>query len=372
MLILRGSQVAALGACLAVLTLLGSPADASALTPRARLPSALLALEQKMKALRVNTERGTIVESLGGVGFGSAGGLLEAAEGKQAQSEGKVATAIDPTVRLPLAPPMSIPLLTIDFEASVSPRLAIIRGEFLGGISLQLRLIGEQEYERSPFLGLLVSGKPWVYVSPAERAKERASNTTEGASPVSVTGEPEAGFAKLIAWLAKARSVVDMGPAVVDRQPTTEFRATLDLEKTLSAANGGSSKAGRRKRLVHEHETLYLFLASDGLPVRTHEQVRIGTGRLDLTTDILATEVPVSVTPPPASETISQAELEKQEKEAGPGLTHLSKREREEARRFGACMDKHFSKHAKHVSKREFNKVVHECERISKQPQSKQ
>jgi hypothetical protein len=372
MLILRGSQVAALGVCLAVLALLGSPGDASALTPQGRLPSAFLALEQKMKALRLNTERGTIVESLSGVGFGNAGGLLEAAEGKQAPREGKVATATDPIVKLPLAPPMSIPLLTVDFESSVSPRLAIIRAELLGGISLQLRLIGEQEYERSPFLGLVVSDRPWVYITPAERAKERANNATEGASPVSAAGEPEAGFAKLIAWLAKARSVVDIGPAVVNGQSTTEFRATLDLEKSASAANAGSSKPKLRKRLVREDETLDLYLASDGLPVRMHERVRIGKGRLDVTSDVLATEVPVSVTAPPASETISQAELEKQEEESGSAFTHLSKREREEARRFGACMSRRFSKHGKHVSKSEFYKIVRECERISKLPKSKQ
>lgn len=121
--ILRGPRApgtAAVGACLAFVVLLASPVGAVASVPRPKLPPALVALEQKMMGLHVNTERGTIVESLSGVSLADAGSLLEVAEAKQSRRKEKGGTSSNAAIQLPLSPPLGIPMLTADFEASVS------------------------------------------------------------------------------------------------------------------------------------------------------------------------------------------------------------------------------------------------------------
>lgn len=329
-----------------------------------------------MRTLHVNSERGTVVVSVSGVSLGS--GLFEAAPTKRSREVSAVERESDSLLRLPLAPPLNVPLFTADFESSVSPRLAIVRAELLGVISFQLRIIGEQTYTRSSLFDLLDLGgnplKPWISESEAERAKEREGKKAEGESPLQSFGGGEGGFGKLLASLAKARSIVEVGPAVIDGQQTTEFRAKLEqvVKRPVGSAllSSTSSSKNGPKRLS---ETLHVYIASNGLPVRVADEARIGKARLDATVDTLATEIPVSVQPPPASETITKVEQEKQQEEESRSLsTHLSKREREEARRFGACMNRRLSKHPRRVGKHKFNEIVRECERIAKHGQSKQ
>lgn len=368
--ILRGPRApgnAAVGACLALVVLLASPVGAVAGAPRPKLPPALVALEQKMTMLRINTERGTIVESLSGVSLADARSLLEVADAKQPRQKGKAGASSDAAIQLPLSPPLGIPMLTADFEVSDSPRLLLMRAEVLGALSLQVRVIGEQEYERSSLLDLLFgSSKPWIYISPAERSKEQREHGGEAESPAT---EAHSGFSKLIARIARARSVVEVGPAAVDGQQTTEFRASFEIKRHASASILGSSKASRRKRLVRARETLDLFLAPDGLPVRTRERVQVGEARLDVTEDVLATEIPVTVTAPPGSETISQAELQKSV-ESGTGHPP-TKREEAEERRFAACVNKRLGKHPSKAGRRKLTKTFHECERAAKRKSKK-
>lgn len=328
-----------------------------------------------MRTLHVNSERGTVVMSVSGVSLG--GGLFEAAPTKGSREVSAVELESDALLRLPLAPPLNVSLFTADFESSVSPRLAIVRAEFLGVISIQLRIIGEQTYTRSSLFDLLDLGgnplKPWISESEAERAKEREGKKAEGESPLPSPDGGEGGFGKLLASLAKARSIVEVGPAVIDGQQTTEFRAKLELtvkrpagSALLILSSTGNSKNGTRRM----SETLHLYIASDGLPVRVADEARIGKARLDATVDTLATEIPVSVQPPPASETITKAEQEmQQESEAGGGLHPPTKQEEVERRRFVACVRKRLGKHPSKASKRKLKQTFHECERIAKRGQ---
>lgn len=337
-----------------------------------------------MGTLHVNSERGTVVVSVGGVSSGGVGGLFEVAPTKGSREVSAVERESDALLRLPLAPPLNVPVLMADFESSVSPRLAIVRAELLGVISLQLRVIGEQTYTRSSLFDLLdLSGnplKPWISESEAERAKERKGKKAEGESPLPSFGGGEGGFGKLLASLAKARSIVEVGPAVIDGQQTTEFRAKLELtvKRPAGSALLGSTSSSKNapKRL---RETLHLYIASDGLPVRVADETRIGKARLDATVDTLATEIPVSVQPPPASETITKVEQEKQQESEARGMLEAesrppSKREREVARRFSACMNRQrLPKRLTKADVRRLRKAFHECERIAKRRrQSKQ
>lgn len=321
----------------------------------AKLPAGLIVLEQKMQALHVNSERGTIVELVTG---GSLGGeaLLGSAPLRRLRHRRDRKRTV---VHLTTHPSQSIPFLTADFEVSGSPKLAVIRGSFLGVLRFQERVIGEELYMRSSLLGLIDTGKPWISTDAAERAQEEesAQGGSEGASaPTPSLDQP--GYAKLIKLLAHAGSVVEIGSREVDGQQTIEFQARLDGEQLLAASPGSKlSKAGGRK-LRRSKMTLDLFLSDDGLPVRTAEQIQIGRDTISVVEDILATEVPVSVQPPPASETISQAELKKQEKSV---TVHLTKSQRREIRRFTACLKRHRPKGRRRPAKGELKKLLREC-----------
>lgn len=341
---------------------------ARALAAKAKLPPDLVALEQKMRSLHINSERGSLEETVTGDSLGG-DGILEAVSSKPSHRK-------QPTTHIRTGIKQSIPFATADFETSISPKLAIVRGQLFGSIPFQERVIGEQAYIRMPLLAQSDGSKPWLYVSPAEQAEEKKSKEAEGnnSSTSLVPGleSEEAGFGRTIEMLAHARSVIEVGAREVDGQETTEFEATLYGKQITGSAKSKASKAAK-KALGGSRPKLDLYLASNGLPVRTALRTRLGSAGLSVVADILATEIPVSVQPPPASEIITEAELKKlQEQEAGSTATHLSKREKKEARRFDACMQRRLPKGHRHLSTRKFNKIWSECERIAKHPKSKQ
>lgn len=354
------------------------PVGAGADAAKAKLPPDLVAIEQKMRTLRINSERGSLEEILTGVSPGGEG-ILESVSSKPSRGRGKRRGdgAKRPTTVIPTRSKQSIPFFTADFETSISPRLAVVRGEILGTTPFQERVIGEQSYLRSPLLAQTDGNRPWLYVSPAELAEqEKAKKEAESDSPsTSVVPGPEsteAGFGKMIELLAHARSVIEVGPREVDGQQTTEFEAELYREQLTGRSKAKGSKAVKRASGPSKLK-LDLYLSPEGLPVRTRLQTMLGKVGLSVIADILATEVPVSVQPPPAGEIITAPELKQlEEKEAGPALTHPSKRERRQARRFNACMQRHLPKGARHLSKRKLNKIWGECERIARHPKSKQ
>jgi hypothetical protein len=319
----------------------------------AKLPADLVELEQKMQALRLNTARGTIVEVLTGASLGGES-LFGLAPHRRSGRDRKEAV-----VHLTTHPKQSLPFVTADFEESDSPKLAVIRGTILGGLSFQERVIGEELYMRSPLLTAIDGGKPWVSTSPAERAQEqgRAQSGEEDVSPPTST-IAESGFRKLVALLSHAGSVVEVGPREVDGQQTIEFEAKLDGKQLLNASSTSKPSKAKKKELERSTLTFDLFLADDGLPVRTRIQTQIGKAEISVVEDILATEVSVSVQPPPASETITEAELRKQEEKSAK--VHLTKRERREIAHFEACVKRHRPKSGRSTS-REIKKILREC-----------
>ncbi len=229
----------------------------------------------------------------------------------------------------------------------------MIRANVLGAFSLQERVIGEEVYTRLSLLTAIDGGKPWISTDSAERAQEHEQGGEEGASSVT---EPAG---KLIKLLAHAGSVVEIGPKFVDGQQTIEFEAKLDGEQLLAASSTSKSSKAARQKLMRSKLTLDLFLADNGLAVRTRERTQIGKAEISVVEDILATEVPVSVQPPPASETATQAELKKQEEKSSE--VHLTKRERKEIKRFTSCLKRHRPRGRRSPTRREFKKILREC-----------
>jgi hypothetical protein len=129
---------------------------AAASASAAKLPADLAELEQKMQALRINSERGTLVEVVSGASLGGEALLGLTSDKRSRRKRDRKETVVHLTTH----PKQSIPFVTADFEASVSPKLAVIRGTILGGLSFQERVIGEELYMRSPLLTAIGSGKP--------------------------------------------------------------------------------------------------------------------------------------------------------------------------------------------------------------------
>ena len=125
------------------------------------------------------------------------------------------------------------------------------------------------------------------------------------------SGGPAGPFAGLAHELDDVQAVQEVGPATVDGQQVTEFTASLPVSKLLSP---------RQRRLPANRLPptasieLELFIAPDGLPVRTTSLWSIQEESIAIQGDILALEVPVVVHAPPTRKTITQAQLRKLER----------------------------------------------------------
>jgi hypothetical protein len=141
-------------------------------------------------------------------------------------------------------------------------------------------------------------GRPWVRAKGADAAELLAE-----LSPFhgGLRGEVDAGgrgaYAGLINLLASAVGGVRVvGPATVDGQASTEFTALVVPP---------DADAGERART----ETMQLFITDAGLPLRVVLTSSRASSVISNTTDILAVDVPVTVKPPPARRTISNAQF---------------------------------------------------------------
>lgn len=270
-----------------------------------------------MEALHINSERGTISETITGPGLGNLGKFFEATligSGKRRHNDAKGRGAVR---RRSSGKPTSFPLLVGNFESSASPKLGAARLVVFGGASFKIRLIEDHAYVGSPLLAAMDGGRQWLAVSAAELAEKKAKSESGRSSltePIGSLegGEVETGFGKLAALLQGAKSVRVAGPATVDGQQTTKIEGEL-ASKQLTEGLPSSLSRLQKQRLGHMKGSLDFFVASDGLPVRT--RLRIGVGKVAVVTDmnILATEIPILVAAPPAAETITSAELKKHE-----------------------------------------------------------
>lgn len=211
-------------------------------------------------------------------------------------------------------------------ELSLSP----VEGSFslgLFGLTTETRLIGDTVYRYDESAGEHDGGRPWV------RSTRKTMNNAVGISPTNIDGgqdptlEATKPFAHLIEVFNSAASVLDGGPTVVEGQPVTEFEAPVNPYTVFD------SKSQKVLALLEKFKVtavkLDLFIAPDGLPVRTNYIVQAGPHSFTFTIDILAVNIPVSVQAPPADKTIDEAQLKK-----------IEQRRRRAARRIGRCIQK--------------------------------
>ncbi len=259
--------------------------------PPAAVPPELQALEQKMLALQVSSERFSSTISIaekpkvkGPIGgfnhiFGHAGSIVT-------------------------------PLITAAGEVSLGPPPAASFTVSFLGITTSARLIGSTLYTHEPALARIDGGRPWV--EERDQSIGQALGSSPSAPGVS-GGAPAGGFKGLAALVAHASSIAELGPANVDGRPVTRFKLAVPIASLQKPGHSrkARARARRQRKLFAPLLRIELFLAETGLPVRTSLLLvaRHGKGELIEQSDITAINVPVLVQAPPAAETIGHAQL---------------------------------------------------------------
>jgi hypothetical protein len=315
LLLIALSMGGAAPAALAAEASLPAPAPTPAV-----VPPALQALEQKMAQIRFNTARVSQRFVIGDLGSTAGGANLGSGVGR-----GKsLITAGAGSIRF--APSASLFTTHVELPGEHVPKTLASTG--------QVRNIGKTTYTYTPSVASFDGGRPWVrsqHKPPPKPGSKAAQVAAVLAALAPALAGPSAGlaepFAKLIEYLGGAVSVSEGSSVTVDAQQTTEFTASLSIVKLLAGKLSRKQLAKiekeSRKKPSEGIVELEVFIAPDGLPVRTIGASAERTEGLGIQDDILALEVPFAIQAPPASKTIGEARLHELE----------SKRDRIEAKK---------------------------------------
>jgi len=291
---LRGSLI-----MLVVMTV-ATLCDAAPATASAPIPADLAALEQQMAQLQANSERFSFQEE---ISLGGLGGVL----GQGAPF---------------------ILLIAGDGEASDSPPQATFAGGLFGLPEEQTRVIGNAHYSYRHQAAAVDGGRPWVRSELP--AKEEGRGLDLGGILESDRAGTQATFSKLIEELDGALAIEESGPVTVDEQRVIEFDATLnpapllaqlasqakEPKHPLSSLLETSPVSPKAPTKPSPPPTLELevFIAPNGLPVRLRVTFAAEGTTVALRVDTLAINIPVHVAPPPAAQTIDEAQLKQLER----------------------------------------------------------
>jgi hypothetical protein len=202
-------------------------------------------------------------------------------------------------------------------ELSTSPEAASIT-ETLLGRTISLRLVDKTLYIHDPSIAKHDGGRPWVKESAGGSSGGLfgSSTTLGGGSAGSGSGSGGATsiprFKTEIALLKASNDVRSLGASTLDGQAVTGFAGSANPKEIEESALSKKLRQAVAKSHVKPAATFEVFLAANGLPVRSHVVLALGAVKLNVTTDVLAINFPVAAIPaPPAAETITAAELKK-------------------------------------------------------------
>jgi hypothetical protein len=186
--------------------------------------------------------------------------------------------------------------------ASLSPPA----GEFTvkeGKTLEQARLTGGKLYVWEPSVYSEDGHRPWVSWKASSPSFLGSTAFAEGSLPGS-----QGSYAGLLALIGKAQKIEATGPAVINGQSTSGFTLSLLPANLLTGPKGMKLLQALAKGGITS-VSLELFVTASGLPARVRVALEGAVGAVAYTVDVLALEVPVSVTAPPAKKTITRARL---------------------------------------------------------------
>ncbi len=267
-------------------TVLALPVRAAAVTQ----PPTLVALEQEMSELKITSLRFSLLTSVTVPPHDHGLAQLLKLLGLNDRSSGVVTTA---------------------------PPAANLSIEFFG-VPLSIRVVGNTTYVYFHKLARLDHGRPWIKLG---RGGLSELITVNGHPVSSKSGEPqpsepklaEPPFGSLAKLLSEAHEVRELAPATLAGQPVTRFLAVLEPAQLKSTPLASASRT-TLPPVPPPTITLQVAFAANGLPVQTQiTEVSAGL-TTSATVEIPAVNFPLVIEAPPASQTISDAQLKKLEK----------------------------------------------------------
>ena len=202
---------------------------------------------------------------------------------------------------------------TVSGELSTSPEAASITETSLGK-TISLRFVANALYIHDPAITKHDGGRPWVKESQGASGGLFGSSTKLGAGSGGSggSGATPGQFKTEIALLKASNKVRSLGASTVDAQTVTGFAGTADPKEIEESSLSKALREEVAKTHIKPAATFEVFLAANGLPVRSHVVLALGGVKLNVTEDVLAINFPVAAIPaPPAAETITAAELKK-------------------------------------------------------------
>ncbi|HEV7529423.1 MAG TPA: hypothetical protein VGO29_11060 [Solirubrobacteraceae bacterium] len=200
-------------------------------------------------------------------------------------------------------------------EESTSPEAASLT-ETLLGQTITLRLVDKTLYIRDPSIAKEDGGLPWIKESQQGPAGGLfGSHTNLGGGPGgSGSGGSTSGshFKTEMALLKASNDVRSLGASTIDGQAVTGFAGTANPREIEESTLPAKLRTAVVKSHIRPASTFEVFIAANGLPVRSHVVLALGAVKLNVTQDVLAINFPVAAIPaPPAAETITAAQLKK-------------------------------------------------------------
>jgi hypothetical protein len=204
-------------------------------------------------------------------------------------------------------------------EESSSPQTAAITETTLGK-TISIRLVANAVYIRDASLAKHDGGRPWVKETvPDASSGLFGSHTTLGSGSGAGAGGSSGGattasskFKTVIALLKASNDVRALGASTVAGQAVSGFAGTADPKEIEESSLPAKLRAEIVKSRIKPAATFEVFIAANGLPVRSQIVLALGGVKLNVTEEVPAINFPVAaVTAPPAAETISAAELKK-------------------------------------------------------------
>jgi hypothetical protein len=259
---------------------------ASALAPTALLPPQLQALEQKMEQMQINSERfsqvsrGFVLGSPSVVRSGQPQRLTRTSFDVKELGEASVLPAEGEVFRGPKPKPALIAIGSAVYEYEAS---------------------GKRSRDRRPWVRSRSTESPAVRILPFI-----------GGDPLEIDAGGRGPFAGLINLLTTVAAPVQVdGPVLVQGQPTTEFTAVVEPRSLIKHLTVDDVDRFRNEPPIQQ---LQMFVTEAGLPIRVVAKTRTTHLSEASATEILAVNTPLTVTPPPADQTISFAALRKLER----------------------------------------------------------
>jgi hypothetical protein len=202
-------------------------------------------------------------------------------------------------------------------ELSTSPEAASLTETVLGR-TVSVRLVDKALYLREASIAKHDGGRPWVKESLSTSGGPFGSNPALGAGGSGGSGgsggeaTTTEKFKTVTALLKASNDVRSLGASTVDGQAVSGFAGTADPKEVEKSTLPAKLREAVVKSHIKPAATFEAFLAPNGLPVRSHVVLALGSLKLSVMHDVLAINFPVAAVPvPPASETITTAELKK-------------------------------------------------------------